>query len=168
MAVMYTIEFQKRGLPHAHIIIFLSPEDKIHTFEDVDKIISVEIPDQDEDPILYEMVKNFMVHGPCGATNPKSPCMDKSQCTKHFPKKFMDHTIVDNEGFPLYKRGNNGRIIEKNHIQLDNRYIVPYNAQLLRRYQAHINVESCNQGTSIKYLFKYVNKCYNRVIASIL
>ena len=165
--VIYTIEFQKRGLPHAHIIIFLSPEDKILTSEDVDRIISAEIPDEEEDPSLYKVVKNFMVHGPCGAANPKSPCMDNGRCTKHFPKKFVDHTTIDDEGFPIYRHRNNGRTIEKNHIQLDNRYIVPYNPELLRRYEAHINVESCNQGTSIKYLFKYVNKGYDRVTASI-
>ena len=96
---MYTVEFQKRGLPHAHIIIFLSPKDKIITSEDVNKIIFVEIPDEEEDPTLYDMVKNFMVHGPCGVANPKSPCMNNGRCTKHFPKKFLDHTIIDDEVF---------------------------------------------------------------------
>ena len=38
------IEFQKRGLPHAHIVIWLHDEDKPVNIEDIDKIISAEIP----------------------------------------------------------------------------------------------------------------------------
>ncbi|XP_058741130.1 uncharacterized protein LOC131613480 [Vicia villosa] len=45
LAYMYTIEFQKRGLPHAHILIFLYPSKKYPTPEDIDKIISAGVPD---------------------------------------------------------------------------------------------------------------------------
>ncbi|GJZ47341.1 uncharacterized protein Tco_0601173 [Tanacetum coccineum] len=64
---VYTIEFQKKGLPHAHILLFLEPKDKLTTATHIDKYISAEIPDKDEDPELYQIVTDHMMHGPCGA-----------------------------------------------------------------------------------------------------
>ncbi|CAH9052970.1 unnamed protein product [Cuscuta epithymum] len=49
-AVVYTVEFQKRGLPHAHIVLWLSQTKGIMCASDVDKIISAEIPDECSDP----------------------------------------------------------------------------------------------------------------------
>ena len=41
---VYTIEFQKRGLPHAHILIILSDQDKPRDPTMYDKIVCAEIP----------------------------------------------------------------------------------------------------------------------------
>lgn len=54
------------------------------------------------------------------------------------------------------------RTIKKGDIQLDNRYVVPCNEELLLMFKAHINTEWCNITKAIKYLFKYVNKGVDR------
>ncbi|KAL8120815.1 hypothetical protein AgCh_017848 [Apium graveolens] len=71
LAVVYTVEFQKRGLPHAHIVLWLRDGDKLITPEDIDAVICVELPDKDVDPLAYKDVSQFMMHGPCGEANPK-------------------------------------------------------------------------------------------------
>ena len=70
---MYTIEWQKRGPPHAHILLWL-PQKLRPT--DIDLLISVEFPDPSNDPQLYNVTKSNMVHGPCVAVNPKSKSME--------------------------------------------------------------------------------------------
>ncbi|CAJ2637132.1 unnamed protein product [Trifolium pratense] len=157
-AGMYTVEFQKRGLPHAHILIWLSSRNKLKTGNDIDRVISAELPDKSLYPRLAQAVSAFMIHGPCGDVNRKSPCMTDTGCSKYFPKKFQNSTTIDEDGYPRYKRRDTGVSIEKKGVQLDNRYVVPYNPHLLMRYAGHINVEYCNKSNSIKYLFKYVNK----------
>ncbi|XP_076945580.1 uncharacterized protein LOC143616712 [Bidens hawaiensis] len=54
-AVVYTIEFQKRGLPHAHMCLFMHADHRLPDVEHADPFISVEIPDKNEDPELYNL-----------------------------------------------------------------------------------------------------------------
>nr|XP_048318610.1 uncharacterized protein LOC125418353 [Ziziphus jujuba var. spinosa] len=131
--------------------------------EDIDKIISAEIPDEVNDPEYYAAIKNLMMHGPCGNSRKNSLCMLDGRCTKHFLKRYVDCITVDEDGYPIYRRRDNGRTIEKNGTALNNRYVVPHNRYLLLKYGAHMNVEWCNQSRTIKYLFKYVNKGHDRV-----
>ncbi|KAL7610320.1 hypothetical protein Lser_V15G10787 [Lactuca serriola] len=130
--LVYTIEFQKRGLPHSHICLFMHSDYKLPTVEYIDPIISAEIPNIEEDPELYSLVKEFMIHGPCGAENLNCPCMVDRKCSKNFPKQLCNHTSVDSDGFPLYRRRNDGHFVEKSGVQLDNRNVVPYNKYLLK------------------------------------
>ncbi|KAF1862022.1 hypothetical protein Lal_00026539 [Lupinus albus] len=60
------------------------------------------------------------------------------------------------------------KTIDKNGVILDNRNVVPYNRKLLLKYQALINMEWCNQRNSMKYLFKYIRKGYDRVATAIV
>lgn len=143
--------------------MFVHAQFKPKTPEDIDKVISAEIPDKVTNPDLFDAVQKYMVHGPCGHLNTNSPCMSNKKCTKHFPKEFKIRTNIDEGGFPKYRRRDDGRVITKKKCTLDNRYIVPYNPWLLLKYKAHINVEYTCQTSAIKYLFKYVHKGNDRV-----
>ncbi|CAK1599395.1 unnamed protein product [Parnassius mnemosyne] len=159
---MYSVEWQKRGLPHAHILIWLL--NKLHSNE-VDYIISAEIPDPVTDPHLHDIVTTHMVHGPCGALNPLSPCMADGKCTKRYPRPLVTETVTGNDGYPVYRRRSkedNGRTIkvkvQNQEIEIGNEFIVPYCLLLSRIFETHANVESCHSAKSIKYLCKYVTK----------
>ncbi|XP_076885973.1 uncharacterized protein LOC143535653 [Bidens hawaiensis] len=164
-AVVYMIDFQKRGLPHAHVCVFMHHDYKINNADKIDSIISAELPNKQEDPELFDLVSEFMIHGPCGAENMSCSGMINKKCSKNFPKSFSDHTSVDSNGYPVYRRREDGVFVKKSDVNLDNRSVVLYNPKLLKRYQAHINVKWCNQSGSIKYLFKYINKGPNRATA---
>ncbi|XP_071708928.1 uncharacterized protein [Rutidosis leptorrhynchoides] len=157
-AGIYIIEFQKRGLPHVHILIWLTCAYKCKTPEDINDLISAEIPSEEHDPDGYKAVTEFMLHGPCGRQHKDGPCMIDNQCSKHFPKPYYSETTIDEDGYANYRRRNNGVNVKKGKTTLDNSFVVPYNRYLLIRYNAHINVEWCNRSRAIKYLFKYLNK----------
>ena len=75
-----------------------------------------------------------MIHDHYGVVNPFSPCMMNNKCTKYFSKKFNKTTMVDSDGFSVYQRRNDSRVVKKNRILLDNRYIISYNVELLIKY----------------------------------
>ncbi|CAN0874970.1 ATP-dependent DNA helicase PIF1 [Linum grandiflorum] len=144
---MHTVEFQKRGLPHVHIIVWLSDNYKPKTPDMVDKILSAELPNPSLDPIGYDAVTKFMLHRPCGQSRPSSPCMQDERCSKFFPKPYASETTFDDHGHVTYRRRETNVSAFKSGAVLDNSYVVPYNRDLVVKYQAHIN-----------YLFKYITK----------
>lgn len=160
-AYLYVVEFQKRGLPHTHALLWIKENTIDATAAQIDSYVSAEILD----PLGYALVEEFMIHGPCGAEHPTCPCMKDSSCSKRFPKSFNDETFVDGLGFPVYRRQNMGRYVLKNGTHMDNRWVVPYNLALLKKFQGHLNVEWCNKTNLFKYLFKYLTKDHDKARA---
>ncbi|SCV74472.1 BQ2448_8111 [Microbotryum intermedium] len=151
----HVIEYQNRGLPHAHILLTLAPDDHPLTTEAIDKIISAEIPNPTRYPDLYETVTQHMLHGKCGG-NSNQPCMEKdkygrSRCKRHFPRERAPHTHSYVKDGVIYDDGD----------------VVPYSPYLLAKYNAHINVEAVTTNGAIKYLFKYVYKGPDRAVARV-
>ncbi|KAL8616707.1 hypothetical protein ACOMHN_031689 [Nucella lapillus] len=107
---------------------------------------------------------SHMIHGPCGAINPKHCCMDQTtkKCTKKCPKAFHATTDQGEDSYPKYRRrseedgGHVGKL--KDSVIITNQWVVPYNPYLLHQFNCHINVEICSSIKSIKYVLKYVHK----------
>jgi len=158
-AFVYTVEFQKRGLPHAHILVILQEEYKFRTAEDIDQCVLAVLPDPLDQQRLHRIVVSHMIHGPCGVLNPNSPCMENAECSKRFPKPYAEETVFRSEGgYPAYRRPDDGRTALVRGHEVGNEFVVPYNPYLLAKYNGHINVEVCSTVKSVKYLYKYVYK----------
>jgi hypothetical protein len=132
---VYTIEFQKRGLPHIHILIFLHPDARLEEPHQIDKAISAQLPDPVTHPKLFQLVEKLMIHGPCGELNSNLACMKDGKCSKNYPKTFQEQSVLSENGYTLYAHPQNGRTCIKKvngvDVILDNRWVVPYNPLLL-------------------------------------
>ena len=173
-AYLWVVEFQKRGLPHVHILVILKDQYRPNTRDIIDQIVTAELPpsplqpgiDDDEKARrkpLWDLVLSNMIHGPCG-----NFCIDNGKCTKRFPKPFLNETIIDiSTSHPTYRRRSvrdGGGSFLKNGKIIDNSWVVPYNPFLLLRYECHINIEICISTLAAKYLYKYVTKGPDRAM----
>ena len=151
---VYTVEYQKRGLPHAHLIVFLDRASRLSTPEAIDELISTEIPDEQSHPRLFVLVKKFMIHGPCGPDIP-SPCLDdRRRCSKHFPKPFLSTTQITGDSYVQTRRRDTGRFVQVGRHMVDSRSVISYCPYLTLRYKAHINVECTSGFQAVKYIYK--------------
>jgi hypothetical protein len=134
VASVYSVEFQKRGLPHAHILLFLDGESQFNTPEKIDDVISAEIPADFE---LYSIITKFKIHGPCDG-NKEARCMKDYgtgiSCSKNFPRSYMEETVMDQNSYPSYRRRPNRFSATVKHplnrretVTVGNKWVVPYN-----------------------------------------
>ena len=159
-AHVWVIEFQIRGLPHAHLLLIL--KEKLNEPKLIDKCVRAEIPDRDRFPILYDRVIKFMIHSPCDdKTKSFHKCYKNNKCSKHFPKKCQLKTEYGENSYATYRRRRLFKITYKNR-EISDEFVVPYSPYLLMRYNCHINVEICSGIKATKYLYKYVYKGHDK------
>ena len=177
--IISVIEFQKRGLPHVHVLCILKRENIISA-QEIDKYAIAEIPDRNENPGDWRRVVKFMLHRPCGSVNPEAHCCKKKhgRCEHNFPKKYTDFsTFSEDDGSPVYRRrsptmgGGSSKVRMKLNrkwvtYEYTSKDVVPHNLWLLEKFDCHINVEICSSLKVIKYLLWYPFKGDTRVIGS--
>ncbi|KAF3634153.1 hypothetical protein FXO37_26634 [Capsicum annuum] len=75
-AHVFVVEFQKRGLPHIHLLLIFKEGHKIASADQYDRYISAELSDKDKYPKLNEVVIMHHMHGPYGQKHTKCCMMD--------------------------------------------------------------------------------------------
>ncbi|KAL4098443.1 hypothetical protein QTP88_023051 [Uroleucon formosanum] len=83
--------------------------------------------------------------------------MKENTCNKINPRKLCRESQTGDDGYSEYnKRSTNdgGFTVRIKGLDLDNRWVVPYNPVLLHTFISHINVEMCN---FVKYICKYIS-----------
>ncbi|KAF5335688.1 hypothetical protein D9611_009568 [Ephemerocybe angulata] len=141
------IEFQKRGLPHVHILIrYRIP---CNTPALIDSVISACLP---EDPGDRELIKKFMIHRHPKPDQPASKYCQREgsdgsrKCRFHYPQTLQPTTTIDAEGRVHYMR-----------LHEEDRMVVPYCLPLIRQFKCHINMEVAGTSHLFQYLFKYIH-----------
>ncbi|POS84475.1 hypothetical protein EPUL_002381, partial [Erysiphe pulchra] len=98
-------KYQKRGLPHGHLLLFLHPDCVPRTPEQVDQLVRAQI--STDDPALAAIVKSQLTHGPCGPEFPNAPCMRDGKCSKGYPKRWCEATVMRENSYPEYAKLDN-------------------------------------------------------------
>jgi len=137
LGYVYTVEYQKRGLPHTHLIVFLHPFSRLSNASAVDSVISTEFPMEHDQPRLFELVKRFMVHGPCGRGHASLCQDDNGRCSKSFPKPFQYETKITTDSYVKTRRRDTGQKYEVRRAMVDNRNVVSHSPFLLLKYETH-------------------------------
>jgi hypothetical protein len=146
--IVSVVEFQARGMPHAHLLVRLSDVGSL-SGEIVDRFLSC-AHEGCTDPVLKEIVGRFMVHQ-CRPERCHKQYRGKKvanpRCFWQFPKPYKAATSVN----PSSGYWDTRRVLGDGNI-------VHYNANLLKKFQCHLNVEIAANDRSISYLFKYFHK----------
>lgn len=145
--IIHCVEFQKRGLPHVHILC--KYESDCILPEHIDAVVSAEMP---SDPADAALVSAFMMHHHPPDDRPLAPYCQRENggvraCRFKYPKPLQKTTTVDADGRVHYRRRKPGDSM-----------VVVHCLPLLRQFQCHINFEIASTGHIFQYLFKYIHK----------
>ena len=153
-----SIEFQKRGLPHCHIILQVGqtvfsdrqfnlfyqfhPELPVH---EIDRLIKAELPRNDQ--TLRVKIKKFMTHNPNHLTREISRCRKGNKCIYGFPHPITSQTTVKDDGRVLYK-----------HSTEEDRWIALHIPELIDELHCLIFINVIFTVSIFTYLYKYLYK----------
>lgn len=154
------IEYQHRGLPHAHIIIKLSntpdPSFPDACSEWVDEYLTCMMPairedSSEEDKVYAAIVSKHLIHNCSDGVN---GCKDANgHCKKGFMNTILcETTTFDGKGHAIYKR-----------LREEDLRVVPHNRKAALDWDGHIYFDWCMNSYTVFYLYKYLFKGSKKV-----
>ena len=97
----YRVEFQARGSPHIHMLVWIKDAPEIEDPEHcqdvtdfIDRYINCQMPDEEADPELHQIVSEVQVHS---RKHSKTCKKGNVLCRFGFPKLPMEKTIIASE-----------------------------------------------------------------------
>eukprot|EP00834_Sanchytrium_tribonematis_P006449 NODE_475_length_6994_cov_1.213198.p1 type:complete len:1721 gc:universal NODE_475_length_6994_cov_1.213198:1047-6209(+) len=136
----YRIEFQKRGSPHIHMLLWMD----INKMEELLPLISCKLPSFETDPILNQLVRTYQVH----------------HCTKNYCKKLSSDCRF---GYPKKRVSKPNHFVSgSNHYELHRSThelnVNAYNEKLLKLWCGNMDIQIVTTDSYVTYLMKYINK----------
>ncbi|XP_059150287.1 uncharacterized protein LOC131937110 [Physella acuta] len=152
----WRIEFQNRGSPHLHMLVWIENHPSFDTPEGIailDQICKCEIPLESSD--LYELVKKCQIHRHTNTC--KKGDNPSLVCRFRFPRPVQAATAMIAETSDEFIR-NGGRICLLKRGQ-DDIWVNSYNPTLLKIWGANMDIQPCGSNESIAYyIAKYIAK----------
>ena len=138
VARFHVLEFQKRGLPHVHLLVWLAEGDAVTDASSIDSIISAQLP---QATALRDQVCLTNVHK-CD-----THCRDAfGGCNKRYPKDACEETRIRPQeepgtDFVLYRRDVVDTAVVNGGRKVNSLWVVPYSPYMTLRHLSHVNVE---------------------------
>ena len=131
-------EFQNRGTVHMHLILWLLDS----SLESLLAGIKAELPDPNEEPLLYWLVRKYQYHQ-CS----ENYCLRNGTCRFYFPKPVSDVSFYDamNDNFVLKRNSNETRI---------NAYHKPFSEV----WRGNMDIKIVTNENVAFYMTKYMTK----------
>lgn len=152
----WRIEFQNRGSPHLHVVIWVEGHPSVETPEgiaQIDKVCSCEMPPENSE--LHELVKKCQTHHHTNTC--KKNDTTSTICRFNFPRQICAQThIVDSSTNEFIQNGGRICLLKRGSHE---RWINTYNPTLLKLWQGNMDVQPCGSNESIAfYIAKYLSK----------
>ncbi|GIY57521.1 ATP-dependent DNA helicase [Caerostris darwini] len=154
---LWRIEFQNRGSPHLHMVVWIENHSEFDTEEGkllLDRNCCCKIPTEEEDPELYELVKKCQIHRHTQTCTKNNTSV---RCRLNFPRQECDETRIVSHSSDDFLR-NGGRICllkrQKEYAWVNN-----FHPQLLRLWKGNMDIQPCGSNEAIAYyIAKYLSK----------
>ncbi|GIY24095.1 helitron_like_N domain-containing protein [Caerostris darwini] len=152
----WRIEFQNRGSPHLHMVVWIENHSEFDTEEGkllLDRNCCCKIPTEEEDPELYELVKKCQIH------RHTQTCIKNTsvRCRFNFPRQECDETRIVSHSSDDFLR-NGGRICLLKRRKED-AWVNNFHPQLLRLWTGNMDIQPCGSNEAIAYyIAKYLSK----------